>query len=80
MEKLVVELLNPKAKQLLLDLESLNLITIKEPNDKVMELLTELRKNSDSAPTIEEITDEVEIVRAEMHAKRMAQASIISVS
>lgn len=74
MQVLEVKLLNPQAKQLLLDLESLKLISvIKKDDSKVMNLLEKLSKEAKSAPTLEEITEEVEIVRAERYAKRMAQ-------
>jgi pyruvate-formate lyase-activating enzyme len=57
-----VEILNPKAEKLLLDLADLRLIDIKDTdNDGFLTLIKKLKKNP---PTMEEITKEVEIVRA----------------
>jgi hypothetical protein len=65
METLRIEIVNPKAKRLLKDLADLNLITI----DKMADLKSEfrgllLKLRSDSAPSLDDITREVEIVRA----------------
>ena len=65
METLRIEIVNPKAKRLLKDLADLNLITIDKMDDIKLEfknLLSKLR--SDTVPSIEEITREVEIVRS----------------
>ncbi|MCL2040121.1 MAG: hypothetical protein FWG85_06805 [Bacteroidetes bacterium] len=74
METLEVKVLNPQAKQLLLELETLKLISIKEANYKVMELLESLRKKTEiyPVPTFEEITKEVEKVREERYASEQA--------
>jgi hypothetical protein len=64
METLRIEIINPKAKKLLKDLADLNLITIDKMADLRLEfksLLSKLR--SDSVPSLDEITREVEIVR-----------------
>lgn len=65
MESLKIEILNPKAKQLLNNLVDLDLIRIKKEKDDYgfLELLSKLRKNSNDAPTLEEISEEVELVR-----------------
>lgn len=65
-----IELLEPKAKQLLDELQKLNLIKVTamlDPqNDKelALQLLEKLQAPSDFTPTEEEITAEVEAVRA----------------
>ena len=71
METIRVDILNPKAKSLLKDLADLDLIRIKK--DKVKsefkELLDNLRINSDDAPSLDEITSEVESVRKARYEK-----------
>jgi len=69
METISVEILNPKAKQLLKDLADLKLITLK-PKLTITALLENLRKNSESAPSLDEITAEVEKVRQTRNAKK----------
>ena len=65
METLHIDILNPKAKSLLKNLADLDLIRIKNKKIKseFTELLDKLRINSDSAPLLDEITEEVKIVR-----------------
>ena len=73
METLRIDIINPKAKKLLKDLADLNLIAInKSVVNKVefKEVLTKLRSNAKTAPTLDEITREVEDVRAERYAKK----------
>ncbi|MDP2887936.1 MAG: hypothetical protein Q8P34_03095 [Bacteroidota bacterium] len=73
METLRIKIVNPKAKRLLKDLADLNLITIGKSLDSKVEfkeLLSKLRSNADSAPSIEEITLEVEKVRALRYANK----------
>ena len=74
METLEIKVINPQAKQLLIELETLELISIKEANYKVMELLESLRKKTEiyPVPTFEEITEEVETVRTERYAREQA--------
>lgn len=70
METLKIDVLNPKALQLLKDLEELDLITIHNPTkNNFQKLLNELRSQEDTAPSLEEITAEVEKVRSERYAK-----------
>ncbi len=68
MNVLEIELIDPRAKKLLEELENLNLIKIKvleEPKALFQDVLNRLR-NKDLEPlSLEEITEEVEIVRAE---------------
>ena len=65
-----IEILNPKATKLLKDLEDMDLISIKKPVKKSLSsLLEKLRSKDDSAPTLEEITKEVEFVRSKRYGK-----------
>ena len=73
METLRIEIVNPKAKKLLKELANLNLISIGKSFDsktEFKEILSKLRSNSDSAPSLDEITKEVEIVRALRYATK----------
>jgi|JI9StandDraft_2_1071091.scaffolds.fasta_scaffold81087_2 hypothetical protein len=66
MTTIQIQILNPKAKKLLLELEKLKLISIEsnEPTD-FLKLVTQLRsKVKKSPPSLEEITKEVELVRS----------------
>jgi hypothetical protein len=66
-----IEVLNPKAIKLLKDLADLKLITLKKAEKETWEsMLKKLRRNASSAPFLEEITEEVELVRAEMYAEK----------
>jgi hypothetical protein len=71
METIRIDILNPKAKALLKDLANLDLIRIK--NDKsenaFSEVLKKFRSKSDEAPSLEEITKEVEAVREARYEK-----------
>lgn len=69
METISIEILNPKAKQLLKDLADLNLITIK-PKLTLTGVLENLRNNSESVPSFDEITAEVEKVRQARSVKK----------
>lgn len=70
MDTLSIEILNPKARKLLQDLADLKLIAIKEDSkDGFVEILAKLRSKSEEAPSLEEITAEVELVRAKRYAK-----------
>ena len=70
-----VDILNPKADRLLKDLADMDLIAIKQAtSDGFMEVIERLRSKAEQlgSPTMEEITQEVEIVRAERYARRKA--------
>ena len=72
MQTISIEILNPKAKKLLQNLADLNLISIIEKGDsknKFKSLLKDLRKNSLSAPALDEITKEVETVRQKRYGR-----------
>lgn len=72
MKSYQIDLLNPKAARLLQDLADLKLISIKETKKQdFLDIVTKLRKKASSnVPTLEEITKEVEMVRAERYAKK----------
>jgi hypothetical protein len=65
MESLKIEIVNPKAKRLINNLADLDLIRIKKEKVKsdFIELLSKLRKHSENAPSLDDITKEVELVR-----------------
>ena len=69
---LQVDILNPKATKLLQNLADLNLISIKGiKEDGFMQIINKLRtKASQNPPTLEEITKEVELVRAKRYASK----------
>lgn len=71
METITIDILNPKAKDLLKNLASMDLIKIREDDQKVNlnVLLDKLRSKSDEAPSPEEIAQEVEIVRSARYRK-----------
>jgi len=62
MESLSVEIINPKAKTLLRNLAAMNLIQIKN-QPTLASMLATLRRNEAQVPSLEEITQEVELVR-----------------
>jgi hypothetical protein len=68
METFRIQVANPQAKVLLQDLAALKLITI-QPSPKISELLVRLRSHADTAPSLEEITQEVETVRSARYAE-----------
>ena len=70
MNTLRIDILNPKATQLLKDLEALNLITIQDISKvSFADVLKKLRTKSKSAPSLEEITKEVELTRTKRYNK-----------
>ncbi len=72
MESIRIDILNPKAKKLLQELVDLDLISIHEKLDSksaFKKLISKLRDKSASAPSLEEISEEVKIVRGKRHAK-----------
>jgi hypothetical protein len=72
MNTIQIEIINPKANQLLKSLVELNLISITNSGeDGFMKLVTKIRaKAKKHKPTLEEITKEVEAVREARYAKR----------
>lgn len=70
MNTIRVDILNPKAARLLKDLADLNLIAIQDNSKNgFATMLKKLRSKAKSTPSPEEITKEVELVRAKRHAK-----------
>lgn len=65
-----IEILNPEVKSLLESLASLNYIKIKDDGmEEFKKLLDKIRNNSQEEISLEEITNEVEIVRKASHEK-----------
>ena len=62
MEALNIQIVNPKAMSLLLNLEEMNLIQIRARSG-LSEILAKLRRNDNEMPQQEEIAKEVELVR-----------------
>lgn len=74
MEAITIEIVNPKAKQLIKDLADMKLINISKSTTKISDfkkILSKLRSNSDSIPSLDEITKEVETVRAKRYANKL---------
>lgn len=70
MNTIRVDILNPKAARLLKDLADMDLIAIQDiPKNGFETILKKLRSKTKSAPTLKEITKEVELVRAKRYAK-----------
>ncbi len=75
MEAITIEIVNPKAKQLIEDLAAMKLINISQSttslNNDLLKILAKLRSNAESTLTLDEITKEVESVRAKRHASKV---------
>jgi hypothetical protein len=71
METLRIDIVNPKAKKIIKELAELNLISIrdKDPIKSFQGLLTKLRSNKEVI-SLDEITKEVERVRAKRHGNK----------
>ena len=71
MQTFQVNILNPKAAKLLQDLADLNLISIKQTSeDNFLKAVSRLRsKAAGNQHSLDEITKEVEAVRAKLYAK-----------
>jgi hypothetical protein len=64
-----IEILNPKAKKLLMDLADLRLISINEvPSNPFIEAIQKIRSRTANI-SLEEITKEVEFVRSKRYGK-----------
>ena len=73
--KYQIEILNPKASKLLKNLADMQLITITEmpSSDPFLNVVKRIRKKASLKPlALEEITKEVEAVRAKRYAKNKA--------
>ena len=70
MNTMRVNILNPKAARILKDLADLKLIDIQDTSKNgFASVLKKLRSNSKAAPSLTEITNEVELVRNKRYAK-----------
>ena len=69
MEALSIEIVNPKAKVLLRNLAAMDLIHIKK-QPTLTEMMAKLRRNEAQIPSLEEITQEVELVRQMRYAEK----------
>ena len=68
MDTMLINILNPKVAQLLKDMEEMELISIQKPDESdFASILKKLRSNSDSTPTLEEITAEVDSERTKRY-------------
>ena len=69
MESIRIEILNPKVKKILRNLADLELIRMQEKDSITVfkNLLAKLRSNDKNAPTLDEITTEVEKERAKRY-------------
>ena len=72
-----IDILDPKARKLLKNLAEMNLISIKKPNDDgFLSLVNKIRSKAKNAPpSLDEITKEVEIVRAKRYGKSEKQGN-----
>ena len=71
MNTIQVNILNPKADIILKDMEKQNLISIKRtPNKSLQSVLNNLRSNTKTAPSLKEITKEVELVRTKRYVNK----------
>jgi hypothetical protein len=72
METLTIDIIDPKAKKLLEDMEDLNLISINNNNavERLERLLGKIRSVDGPKPTLNEITQEVEIVRQQRYEQK----------
>ena len=70
MKTIELTILNPKANVILKDMVKKNWITIQKPSKSTLQsVLNNLRSNAKTAPSLKEITKEVELVRAKRYAK-----------
>ncbi|KAA8484043.1 hypothetical protein F1649_06765 [Arcticibacter tournemirensis] len=71
MSTIRIEILNPTALKLIEGMQDLNLIKVSvEPESRLKAYLQKMRRNTVSAPDIDEITSIVEKVRAERYGKK----------
>ena len=77
MDTMQIEILDPKARKLLKNLAEMNLISIRKPaDDGFLSLVNKIRaKAKNNPPSFDEITKEVEIVRAERYANSKKQGN-----
>ncbi len=67
METISINIKNPKARKLIIDLVDLDLIEINDPKQKIKDYLKKIRSSVEYPPTLDEITKVVEEVRTERY-------------
>ena len=71
MEALKIEILNPKALQLIKGMQDLKLIKVsEEPISTLKTYLKKMRRNASTAPGLDEISKIVDDVRAKRYAQK----------
>lgn len=72
MDSYQINIINPKALKILKDLADLELISFKKTEDESLQkILKRIRENAGpDAPSLEEITREVELVREKRYASK----------
>jgi len=65
-----IEILNPKAKKLLMDLADIKLISISENDSNSFEKVLKVFRSKKANLSLEEITNEVELVRLKRYGKK----------
>lgn len=70
MTSYTVQILNPKAKKLLKNLEELRLIAIEEQSEIPLSQLVRSLRSKKSSLSIDEITKEVDSIRAKRYGKK----------
>jgi hypothetical protein len=71
MDALTIEILNPKALQLIKGMQDLKLIKILDENaPRLKQYLEKMRQKAATAPDLDEITSVVEEVRSKRYAKK----------
>jgi len=71
MGALKIEILNPKALQLIKGMQDLNLIKVSnEPTSQLKSYLKRMRKKAATAPNLDEISKIVDEVRSARYAKK----------
>ena len=70
MDALQIDIVNPKALRLIMELQELNLIKVrKEPASALKAYLLNMRRQADTAPSPQEIAQIVNKVRSTRYAK-----------
>ena len=71
MDALKIEILNPKALQLIKSMQDLKLIKVsEEPVPRLKKYLGKMRQKAATVPDLDEITSVVEEVRSKRYAKK----------
>lgn len=71
MEAFKIEILNPKAMQLIIGMLDLNLIKITDDTVSALQnYLSKMKENADTVPSLDELDALVDEVRTERYAKK----------